>query len=163
MTDKSDLALWVAIASACFTGGSLFYTRILARNDSKRLKRTPLSLEMEIYKEESKRDWDCLHLVIRNLEPAAAKVLSLQSKSKCSRLLLESDARNETDAYGTPTGFDVSKAAQKVDIDVRIPNFGRVDIEGNNLSNVPLRLYAKGVSSVKDLHMDWQWSDGTKR
>ncbi len=160
--DKSDLAIGIALVSACFTGGSLFYTRILARNDSRRMRRKPLSLEMDFVTDGETQGWDYLYLIIRNLEPTSARVLSLRAKRKGSQLLLADDARTETDAFGTPIGFDPTKAAQTVTLNRKIPPFGHMIENGTRQAEFQIYVYSKGISSAEDLKLDWEWSDGTK-
>lgn len=97
LTD-SPVAIIVSLMSAAFTGGTLFYTRRLAKNDTAKMKRSTLVSELSPYLSTPTRPgWEDYQLVVRNLEPVGAVVHSIRSKRRGSCIICVERHRDNSD------------------------------------------------------------------
>ena len=143
---EARLALFISAASATFTGLSLAFTRRLARNDSKRMKRRELVCEPRITRREPDDGKRYISIDIKNLEPYAATVTAVRIKR--GRALLVRD----------PTAYQTASA----DVPSR-RQFFQVRIPGQNERPVRIKLIADSEVVSRDIETEWEWLDGTKR
>lgn len=161
MIEKGDVAILIAALSATFTGLSLLHSRKLAKNDSLRMKRKSVSWELHSAQSAGNEPWIGWYLVVRNVEPYSAKVTGARAKPRQGFLLLATDAQSQEDVYGNPSGFDTTLAGREIIISRQVHPTGTATGMPGVSPVQTIRLFTQGISSVKDIDLKWEWSDGT--
>jgi hypothetical protein len=163
--DKSDIALYVSVASAAFTGLSLIYTRILAKNDAARMRRKAPVFEARIpHPWRDGEDWLEWEITCRNLEPVSLLIKGARGRPRQSAILDRQEAYIER----------IGGFGDLVLIDGPLPQdressfrylVGPVGTQRSESGYSPgdtvwLRLLTKGISAVSEIEFLWEWSDG---
>lgn len=143
--DNGTLALFISFTSALFTGGGLIYTRRLAVNDTKKMKRKHPAIEPHFSVRPGHEGWTFIKLNIRNLEPYEIRLTGIFGRPADATFYLDP----QTNQHSTKESAARSRA-----INVRILP------QGSAMTSI--RLYAKGIQKARDLRIDWEWIDGAK-
>lgn len=144
--DKADIAIAIAGISALFTGLGLLYTRRLAINDTRRMKRKGLAIEPWVARKRIDDGGRHVRISVRNLEPYSAHLTRIHVGRNSSRFRL--DPQRMPNAEGDNLG-------RERNISVRIPP--------GPTKEVAIYLLTAGDIDPRELRVDWHWVDGTKR
>lgn len=162
---EARVALGIAILSAIFTGFSLRYTRRLAINDTNKMKRKELVVEIALTGPSADLPgWEDANIVVRNLELVAAKNIAINVKKRGQRILTRNDAFDETGpAFALePTIKAELPVLQRCSIMRSINPQGTPERpQGFSPSDtIYIRVFVQEVSKVSDFEVEWEWADG---
>lgn len=163
---EARVAIIISLLSAAFTGGTLWYTRRLAKNDTERMRRKPLVVELlpSRQADPTRHGWGDHLLIVRNLEPVGAVIRSIRSRPRKSCVIyvdrhLVMPTTPSLD-WVLPEELPETRS-EKVDLTIR-PVGAVQSASGTPGDTLHLRLMAKGVSRPSDVFLDWEWADGKK-
>ncbi|NUB43849.1 hypothetical protein GEU84_005600 [Fertoebacter nigrum] len=150
--------------------GSVLYARRMAKNDTERMRRKALVFELERSGvNEEAPEWISYYLIVRNLEPIGAKVLTIAAKPKAGRVLSNLDAYGDHPGYDAATGRNHLKNPlpdlRRTDLNYRVgPSGSSRSASGASPGDtVYIPFMAKNVMKIGDLSFEWEWADGQKR
>lgn len=164
---EARAALIISTVSAIFTGFSVRYARRMALNDSEKMRRKLPIVECSLRPSKDVPGWQTCNLVVRNLEPVTARLLRIRTRSKKSCLLDPREAMAPKGAAPLPLKY-VQAPPEKHIVDGpwtvapvgTRPSGGLLHIGPDDTAYITL--LSKGVRSLKDLHLEWEWGDGHK-
>lgn len=169
--DKADLALFVACASALFTGWqsySGFISMRLAKNAAKRKEPA-----FEISNSASKQfaEWHQVSIVARNFEPVSVRVTGFKYRGRNVSLLNSQEQWREGERrWDTPQHVDElpkDKASRHISYKHTLGAAGSQETR-SSAPHTPrpteyFGLLAHGSFSADRLEVVWEWADGQKR
>jgi len=154
--DKSDLALILGALSLVTSIMSAAYSRKLARNDTERMKRKPLVVELSSHGIDAPKGWDAKLITIRNLEPVRANLLEIHALPKTAQI-----ASRQITADSLPK-LEIAPIGENRSMYIGFP-IGPVGENTARLgtANIAhLYVYTKNIESPTELKLIWQWADG---
>ena len=163
--DKADIALWASVVSAAFSAFSGLYARKMAKNDSERMERRKLVLEIVVTPSTDFFGWYSVDATVRNLEPVAATLKGVRVKNRRLKLLPQ-DAGMEGNSPSSAKKREKlpeHEAAQFIDLERSIQPFGSLPSETSGGGIVYFWFYVSGNGSTKDFELIWEWADGQKQ
>uniref|UniRef100_UPI004047EDCA hypothetical protein n=3 Tax=Yoonia sp. TaxID=2212373 RepID=UPI004047EDCA len=166
--DEARVAIIISTLSASFTAGSLIYTRRLAINDTNKMKRKTPVFEIELGGlSDELPEWNIAQIIVRNLEPVAARLTAISVKRRRQAILSRDDA---LDVRSDPFGGPIYKSKENLPIQSKTElryKIGPLGSKGSEYGSSPcdtiyVSVYVKGVTRIADIKLDWQWADGRK-
>lgn len=163
--DHTTIVAYVAILIAL---ASAYYTRTLARNDTKRLKRKPLSVEVWSEPDPGRnKGFVRISVNVRNLTNFRAHIEAIVIPKKFDGVWLEGDLYKE-DSFG---GLTVEKAGtptskhHEITINRMLQPQGH-EVSATHVSEARFYLYRPAGSNTDGItarSVKWAWVDGEKR
>lgn len=161
------LISWIALGfsgvSALAAIASAAYSRKQAHQATLSNKRPGLVIDPEFRPEADKDVWSYWEARVANPSEGTARITAARVRRGAA---LHEYAQDATDDYGNSLSSTPSGDRRKVPLDIRISAKGTrrpQALGGADLSIQWVRLYVKGVAHPRDVTLDWEWLDGTRR
>ncbi|WP_371398886.1 hypothetical protein [Marinovum algicola] len=164
--DKSDWAIIIAGISAFGSFLSALFTGRMARNDARKMRRKPPTLELQHGQCKSEFvDWDHPCIVIRNHEPVGVNIFGIRTKRRSAYINSRNDA---TDSVPDGFGGKLLKSSLEKKRETRL----KMRLNPRGTESVPRSFqpgdtayvwaYTINVRKSTDLTLSWEWADGQK-
>lgn len=166
---EARLAIIVSVTSAAFTGGSLWYTRRLALNDTARMKRKPPAFEVRTYPVREKPDWMSVDIVARNFEPVAVNITGYRHKGRQvllvhpDQIMRDSGLGMEPCVDGLRNEMGAPAISERAGIGAGGAQETRSTAPHAMRPTEHLTIYARGPFRRDRFTVEWEWADGAPR
>lgn len=160
--DKGDIAILIAVMSACFTAYQAWEQRRLRQNDDQKMKRKPLAMEVTLSPVRDRPGWTCAELVFRNTEPHTAEVTRIWTTGRYARLMVRGKSR--PDGFGGAElvdDFDPANAGQSIDMHKTVGPDVEIESKLQLRPTVLMQCYIHGQVTRQQIKFDWRWKDDT--
>lgn len=162
--DKADIAIAIAVLSACFTGWQAYNTQVSNRLQRKAISRKEPVIEIQEGSSatELPEGWSWWGIGITNIEDVAILISRIGVKPRGAAIAHAPDIEMKASLTGQRQTPMPAATARSFDLSIRVAAKGStVEIFGRptKRDSLWLTVAARGVKSARDFDVTWTWAD----